>query len=128
MSFGTEKESATDFQRTFRPGLQEFLAIALSYYPRVQDDHYTPVVSAANEPTKALLETQNGLGELIIHKGIASGSADPLHPGLGQRLIRDGKGQLGDDDIRKGWSLDVHTLPETHSTKQDTVNVLAKGV
>ena len=42
----------------------------------------------ADQPPETLLELQNGLGQLVIAKGVAAGGADRVQAGLEQRAGR----------------------------------------
>jgi len=61
-----------DYNFAFRYRREELLAVGLVGDSAVQDGHNTAVGFAANQPSEALFELNNGRGQLVIVKGIAS--------------------------------------------------------
>src|SRR5262249_18797593 len=65
--------------------------------PRVEHRQHAPVGPVADEPSKALLQSQYGEGHLVLSEGVAAQGIDGLDPGCGDRFGRRRERQLVDD-------------------------------
>jgi len=56
--------------------LEEDLAVALAGDAWVEEDQNAPVFKGADEAAKALLESEDGFGDLVVEEGTAAGLFD----------------------------------------------------
>jgi len=82
----------------------------------------------ADESSETLFEFEDGFGELIVEEGVPTIHSDLFEAGLEQRLIGYGEWQLGDYEVREGFTGYVDALPETIGSQQDAVLVASKFV
>ena len=106
--------------------MEEGLAVSLSPDAGVEQDQDAAVGERADEPAEALLEGEDGLGDLVVEEGTAAGFFDGLHAGLDDGIGGDGEGQAVDDDATERFALHVDALPEAGGAEEDGVGRGAK--
>src|SRR5262245_61224200 len=120
----TRTKKSDNFYRAFGDGVHEVFAIGLGEDAAIEDGDDARIGLGANQAADALAEFKNGLRKGELAKRIAATSFNSLDARFDQRMIRDSEWQTGDDNIRKGFTGDIHTLPETVSAKENGVHVL----
>jgi hypothetical protein len=106
---------------TFRDlwkGFEEKLAIRLCQNSRIEEYHNSGIGGSAYQSTEALFQFDDRLRNLIVHERVTACRCNGFQPGLGQRSIRYGKWQFGDDDVREGFAANIDPLPEAVHAKQ----------
>ena len=109
-----------------REGLKEDLAVALGGDAGIEEDEDAAVFERANEAAEALLECEDGFGDLVVEEGTAAGLLDGAHPSLDDGIGGNGEGQAIDDDATEGFALNVDSLPEAGGAEEDGVGGSAK--
>src|SRR5690606_35947623 len=89
-------------------------------------DDETAIVEIADQASDALLQRQDGLGELRVGERIAAGAADRIDASLDEGVARHRERQLVDDDETQRRPLDVDALPEARGPEQHGIAGLAK--
>ena len=91
----------------------ENLAVALAGDAGIEEDENTAVFKGADKAAEALLESENGFGDLVVEEGAAAGFFDGADASLDDGVGRDGEGEAVDDDATESFTLDVDALPKT---------------
>ncbi len=58
-------------------------------------------------------EFKNRFGECVFHEGVSPSGLDGFEAGFNEWVIRNGERKAGDDDVAKGFALNVDPHPET---------------
>ena len=106
--------------------MEEDLAVALAGNAGIEEDEDASVFERANEAAEALLESEDGFGDLVVEEGTAAGFLDGAHAGLDDRIGGDSEGQAVDDDATEGFALNVDALPEAGGAEKDGVGSRAE--
>jgi len=85
---------------------------AYSLNPGIEKHEDASVFERTNETAKALLQRDDGIGNLIIEERFAAEGFDGLHAGFDNRIAGDREGQPVDDDATQLFALNIHSLPE----------------
>jgi len=117
-----------DMDGAGRQGVKEGAAVSFGDDAGIEDDDNTAVGLGTDESAEALLEFQNGLGELVIEEGIAAGRFDMFEPSLEERVVGDGKGKFDDDDVAEVFAGDIDALPKAVGAEQHALRILTKLV
>ena len=96
-----------------REGLKKDLAVALAGDAGIEEDEDAAIFKGADKAAEALLESENGFGNLVVEEGAAAGFFDGAHAGLNDGVGGNGEGEAVDDDATKRFALDVDALPKT---------------
>ena len=96
-----------------RQGLKEDLAVALASNAGIEEDEDAAVFKRADEAAEALLESENGFGDLVVEEGAAAGFLDGAHASLDDGVGGNSEGKAVDDYTAKRFALDVDALPKT---------------
>ena len=96
-----------------RERLQEDLAVALARDAGIKEYQDSAIFKRADEAAEALLESENGFGDLVVEEGTAAGFFDGAHTGLDDRVGGNGEREAVNDDATEGFALDVDALPKT---------------
>src|SRR5690349_6517271 len=84
----------------------ELRAVVPSDQAGVQNTDDSPVETGANQPSKALFESDLRLGNGVVTKGVAACIVDGLKAGFGHRRVGNSKRQAVDDDAGERFPLD----------------------
>ena len=87
----------------------------------VEQDQDAAIFERADEAAEALLEGEDGGGDLVVEEGLAAGFFDGAHAGLDDGVAGDGEGQAVDDDATERFALHVDALPEAGGAEEDGV-------
>ena len=93
--------------------MEKNLAVALASDARIEEDKDAAVFKRADEAAEALLESEDGFGDLVIEEGTAARLFDSSHAGLDNGIGGNGEGEAVDDDATEGFALNVYALPKT---------------
>ena len=93
--------------------MQEDLAVALASDSGIEEDEDTAIFKRADEAAEALLESENGFGDLVIEERSTAGLLDGAHAGLDHRVRWHREWKAVDDDATEGFALHVDALPKT---------------
>jgi hypothetical protein len=77
---------------------EEGLAVAFLGDSIVEQDQDAAIFERADEAAEALLQGQDGGGDLVVEEGLAAGFFNGLHAGGDYRVAGNGEGQAVDDD------------------------------
>ena len=116
-----------DFSARWRQCFQQPAAVALRHDARVGDDDDAAVGAAANESAETLLETKRRVRQHVLDEGIAALSDDRLAMRGGDRLGRDAKGELRDEQRTKRLTGNVDALPEGSGAEENGTPRLAEA-
>lgn len=105
----------------WREGLEEYLAVALASDAGIEEDEDAAVFERANEAAEALLESEDGFGNLVVEEGTAARFLDGAHAGLDDGIGGNGERQAINDDATEGFALNVDSLPEAGGAEEDRV-------
>ncbi len=73
-----------------------------------------------------MFEGDDGVGDLVVEKGLATESLDGLHAGADYGIGGDGEGETVDDDAGELFALHVYSLPEGGGAEEDGVGGVAE--
>src|ERR1700722_5416678 len=107
-------------------GFEEDAAVALALDAGVEEHEDTAVGERADETAEALLERDDGVGDLVVEEGFASEGFDGVHAGLDDRVGGDAKGEAVDDDAGELLALHVDSLPEGGGAEEHGVGGVAE--
>ena len=107
-------------------GFEEDPAVALPLDAAVEEHQDAAVGEGPDEAAEALLEGDDGGGDLEVEEGFAAGGFDGVHAGLDDGVGGDGEGEAVDDDAGELVPLDVDTLPEGGGAEEDGVRGVAE--
>ena len=72
--------------------MEEDLTVALAGNAGIEEDEDAAVYERANEAAEALLESEDGFGDLVVEEGTAAGFLDGAHASLDDRIGGDSEG------------------------------------
>src|SRR5271154_687860 len=101
--------------------VEEDAAVALALNARVEQHQHAAIGERADEASEALLEGNDGGGDLVVEEGLTAGGLDGLHAGLDDGVGGHGEGQAVDDDGRELLALHVDALPEAGGAEEHGV-------
>ncbi len=102
-------------------GFEKDAAVALALDAWVEEHQDAAVVEAADEAAEALLEGDDGIGDLVVEEGLAAEGFDGLHASFDDGVGGDGEGEAVDDDAGELFALHVDSLPEGRGAEEDGV-------
>ena len=98
---------------TFRQRIQEPFVVKFCPYSRVKNGDYSGVLLGSDQPSEALFQPYDSLGEVIFHEGISPSRLNFLYPGFHHRMCRHREGQFDHDHAAQSFALYIDTFPET---------------
>src|SRR5262249_45227419 len=78
----------------------------------VEQGEQAAVVERADQAAKALFQSNDGGGDLVVEEGVAAVFVDGFDAGSDYRITRHGEGQAVDDHAAELLALHVNALPE----------------
>ena len=98
--FFEELFDVRDFVREAIGGetFEEDAAVALALDAGVEEHEDAAIGEGADEAAEALLEGDDGVGNLIVEEGLAACGFDGFHAGFDYGVVGDGEGEAVDDD------------------------------
>ncbi len=112
--------------RAEEEAVEEGGAVAGGADAGVEQHQDAAIGEGADEAAKALLEGDDGLGDLQVVEGVASGRGDGVGAGFHDGVGGDGEGEFVDDDAAELLALDVDALPKTRCPEEDGVRCVAE--
>src|ERR1700727_817292 len=74
-------------------GFEEDAAVALALDAGIEEHEDAALVQPADEAAEALLERDDGVGNLVVEEGLAAKGLDGLHASLDDGIAGDGEGK-----------------------------------
>ena len=110
-----------------RQALPDALAVVFADETRVADHQHAAVVLVADQPSRTLLQVDDGARQLEFHERVASLFVQFRDASRQHRIIRRRERQLVDDDQRQRLAAHIHPFPERLAAQQHRVAVLAEA-
>ena len=100
-------------------GVEEDASVGAVGDAAVEDDDDAGVGAGADESSEALAELEDGFRDGVFDEVVSSLCACAFGACLDERVVGDGEGELGDDDVGEGVSGDVDASPEGGGAEDD---------
>src|SRR4051812_42983908 len=107
-----------DFHRTFRQRLQKRASVRLRHNAVVQNHDNTVIALCPNQPSHSLAHLQDRLRQRVFREWIAAAGLDHFEARFNQRMIWNRERQPRDNHIRKRFTGNIDSHPETVRAKQ----------
>src|ERR1017187_9713453 len=111
-----------------RQALEKGLPVTLARDARVEQHQHTAIFKRTDEPAEALLQGEDGGGDLVVEERLATGFFNCLHARLDDRVAGYGKRQPVNDDATERLALHIDALPEAGSSKEHGIRCGTKLV